>query len=537
MHGRRRGAAVGFLAAGAFATTVTAQVPEPPPSQPAAATQLSPRLEPGVPRGTAQRAFFFEPTLAVEETLTSNANFDRGSSERRADFVTMIAPGFRVDVNGAHTSLAGAVTVPIYLYARTGEDNNRAVPDVRLAGTAEALDRHLFLDAGIDVHREFASPLGARPSAASVNTDNEILQTTYRLAPALRGEFPGGVTYEVIDHNIWTRAASAPAAIQNTYTNELIATLASEPRPLGWMLEYDRSGVDYESGTNATVATSRLRLLYDPDPQVRLSATVGYENDNFGATRFNDTIYGVGVQWRPSGRTALDASWEHRFFGSAYRVAFDHRTPRTVWNAHFSRDLSTSADQLASLGTTTRLSPLFDALLTSRYPDPAQRQQAVDQLTRNYALPSSVDGPVNLYAQQFTIVTDARLSAGILGARNSIYFTAYRQRDEVVIAALAELPFPYNVVTQTGGSVVWSSRLQPLLTLTSLLSHSKAVAVPLTSGREQHTDTSIASFTLSTPISPLTEVHAGVRYQVERSNIAIDREEAAVFVGILHRFH
>ena len=153
MHGRRRGAAVGFLAAGALATTVTAQVPEPPTPQPATATQLSPRLEPGVPRGTGQRAFFFEPTLAVEETLTSNANFDRGSSERRADFVTMIAPGFRVNANGAHTSLIGAVTLPIYLYARTGEDNNRAVPDVRLVGTAEALDRHLFVDAGIDVHR------------------------------------------------------------------------------------------------------------------------------------------------------------------------------------------------------------------------------------------------------------------------------------------------------------------------------------------------------------------------------------------------
>ena len=53
-----------------------------------------PRARPRRRRGrSARRTFIFQPTIGVEETFTTNANFDRGS-EREADVVTMIRPGF-----------------------------------------------------------------------------------------------------------------------------------------------------------------------------------------------------------------------------------------------------------------------------------------------------------------------------------------------------------------------------------------------------------------------------------------------------------
>src|SRR3982751_3082262 len=103
-------------------------------------------LEPGTPRRHGLR---FDASIGVEETLTSNANFDRSTDQpRRWDLVTTITPGFRVSGGGAHTSISGAVFVPVLLYARTGADNNRVLPDVSLVATGETLDRHLFIEAG-----------------------------------------------------------------------------------------------------------------------------------------------------------------------------------------------------------------------------------------------------------------------------------------------------------------------------------------------------------------------------------------------------
>ena len=42
---------------------------------------------------------------------------------------------------------------------------------------------------------------------------------------------------------------------------------------------------------------------------------------------------------------------------------------------------------------------------------------------------------------------------------------------------------------------------------------------------------------LTTPIAPFTNVFGGFRYQIQRSTVTNDYDEAAVFVGINHRFH
>ena len=478
------------------------------------------------------------PTLAVDGTLTSNANFDRVRSDKQADFVTQITPGLRISEYGAHSSLVGAVNVPILIYARTGGDNNRVLPDVSLLGSAEAWDKRLWLDAAVDSHRQFLTPLGATPSSAISNSLNEYSSTTFRLTPAFRGELPSQMHYELHDSSIWTVVTGAPGSLDNAYTNELVASLTRQPVPFGGGVEYMHSRVRFTGTQSPPLSTeiARLRGEYAPDPQLRLSASVGHENNDYTVATYSDLIYGVGFRWRPSERTTADASWEHRFFGSSWHVALDHRTPLSVWSFKSSRDVTTYPQQLATFGVGQDITTLLNSLFLTRIPDPVARQQAIDNLIRLYGLPATVTSPVQLYSQQARLVTDTRAIVGILGARNTVYFTVYRDRNQSVVQAgeTAGLALPFDDVTQTGANLVWSSRLSSIATLTGILDYLHSTGNSnFTSAR---TNNGSASLTVSTPISALTDFHYGIRYQFTRSNVAVSTDEAAVFAGILHRF-
>jgi uncharacterized protein (PEP-CTERM system associated) len=502
---------------------------------PTIGTRQSYDLTPGLPTRQGLR---FEPSIAVEETLTSNADYDRGVGQHRADLVTEITPGFRITANGAHSSLNGSVFLPVLLYARTGSDNNRVLPDVHLLGNADALDRHFFIEAGVDVHREFLTPFGATPISATTNSLNEYTAQLYRVAPAYRGELPAQMRYEISDANLWTRSTNAPTGLQDAYGNELKATLQRDPVPLGWSLGYDLTRVRFTDNFPQKTEITRLQGSYAVDPQLILLAIVGYENDDYVTAKFSNAVYGGGVRWRPDERTALDATVEHRFFGTGYTFSLDHRTPLSTWAVRASRDISSYPQQLATLGAGVEVNSVLNSLFVSRFPDPLQRQQIVDQVTHNYALPAVLPGAVSLYTQNVTLVTSLQAVAGFLGARNNVYVTVYRQRNESVTPIGTDIAqaLQINDTTQIGANVIWSSRLAPLLTLTSLVNYTHATGD--LSGLGTRTNNGAAVVTLSTPISALTDFHAGARYQFVRSNLQQqDAEEAAVFVGILHRFN
>ena len=488
------------------------------------------------PTNTGQRAFRLEPWVEVEGTLTSNANFDR-SSEKKSDFVITLTPGFRVSSDTAHTTLRGVVSVPMYLYARTGGDNDRAIPSVHLLGNADGWDKHVFVDSSIDTSREFISPLGARPSSPVVNTNNEYLSQTYRISPGFRGDLGRDIRYEMRDNNIWTNASNTSTVsngVLNSYVNEIVGSIVREPSPVGASIDFDRSSVRFTGQAPLVTQVARVRGQFEVDPQLRLTASAGYENNDYGPlTRFKGSVYGVGARWRPTERTALDANWEHRFFGSAYNVAFDHRTPRTVWTLRASRDVSTYPEQLANI-TPGNVNTLLNSLLSSQFPDPVQRQAAIDLLIRTYGLPPNLTSPVNVYTQRATLTTDLRAIAGLVGARNNVYFTVYRHRDETLVGSGSD-PFAFNHDEQRGVNVVWSTRLDPLATLTGILDVNRATGDSLS--QQGSTVNSSFSLVLTRPIGAYTDLHVGTRYQLARSDFFTDRNEYAVFAGILYRFY
>src|SRR5215472_16747427 len=131
------------------------------------------------------------------------------------------------------------------------------------------------------------------------------------------------------------------------------------------------------------------------------------------------------MAWRPSERTNAAATWEHRFVGSSYLIAFDHRMPKSAFNVRISRNITSYPQKVASLPAGGNVSNLLNAILTSTIPDPTQRQTAVEQIIQNAGLPQVLGNPVNLYTQQITLQQYQTISYGILGVNNTVFFSLY----------------------------------------------------------------------------------------------------------------
>jgi len=385
-----------------------------------------------LPSAHAQK-WTIDPSVAVESTVTDNVDLV-SSDRRRSDWVNQFTPAVSFTERGAHTQFQGSISVPILVYLRTGSENNYVAPAVNIAGTVEAIDRWLYIDAAADVSQQFLSPFGAQPTNLSSATQNRYTAQSYRISPYIKRSLADGIDYEVRQSSLWTDANAT--GIQNSgraFTNEVSGHVGREARPVGWRAEYNWTDSDFQDSRGSeTLQIGRVRGLHRPDPAVEVSASVGYEDNDFFFTQERGVTYGAGIRWHPNERTGVDAMWEHRFFGASYHVTADHRTPLSVWSISASRDLSTYPQQIASLPQGSNVSALLNSLFSSQFPDPTQRQSFVDQIIRERGLPATLNSPVSLFSRQTTLVESFNATAGLIGARNSIFFTAYRLRNQPV---------------------------------------------------------------------------------------------------------
>src|SRR5262249_5413962 len=159
-------------------------------------------------------------TVGLEEVLTDNVALAPSGSEK-ADLVTVITPGVRVNEKGARASLNGFIVFPILLYASTGAQNNTVLPQANLTGQVEALEKFLYIEGQASIQQTYFNPFGAQPVTVTTATQNRYQANSYRASPYIKGEQKGEVKYELRDDNIWTYLNSTPAAVTQAYTNKL----------------------------------------------------------------------------------------------------------------------------------------------------------------------------------------------------------------------------------------------------------------------------------------------------------------------------
>lgn len=489
----------------------------------------------GAPVADAQ-TWRITPTIAWESTLTDNVNL-APSDRKQSDWINQISPGVQFTGVSARSRVAGSISLPLLVYAKTSE-NNYVAPQVAIAGTVELVERFFFIDASANVSQQFVTPFGATPNNLASATDNRYTAQGYTVSPYIRGR-SGDVDYALRDTNTWSvRNADQPTVGATGFTNEIIGHVGREARPAGWALDYDRTEVKFTNRQSEITEIARARGVYGPDPTLQLSLIGGYENNRFAFNTERGPVYGVGVAWRPTDRTNLNATVERRFFGVGYDVMFNHRRPLSVFSLQASRDTTSYPQQLANLPQGANVNQLLNSIFLTRVPDPAERQGLVDQIIRDRALPGQLTSPVVLFTDQVTLLESLSATFGILGARNGLFFTAYRSKNEPLEGS--DTLVPPDVLqdlnrntTQIGANVAWTHQLMPTVALGANANWSR------TTSNEPGGDTTrqfAVNGLVSAALSVLTTAYAGIRFQDSQSDIAEGYRELAVFIGMTHRF-
>jgi uncharacterized protein (PEP-CTERM system associated) len=483
----------------------------------------------------AQSPWRVSGSVAGQLSYTNNVDLQRGAA-REGDFVLSIAPRMQVSYEAARAALNGWVSVPIHVYAQTSE-NNSVSPQANLVGHLEMVKDFFFVEASANVSQTYFNPFGPQPPGLINATDNRYTTASYRVSPYIKGTSGGSIRYSLRDDNVWTSLGGAPVGANNVYSNSLVGTIERDPAPLGWGVDLNRAEHDFNDQRRTQVLELvRARGIYRYSAAWQFAVSGGYERNRFPLSDTESAIYGVGIVWRPTERTKLDAAWEHRFFGGSYRVEFQHRGPRSSWSLRASRDITTYPEQIAQLPAGSSVSSLLNDILLSRISDPAQRAEFIANYIRDRGLPDVIADPISLYTQQIYLLERATAAFGIQGARNNIFFTAYYGKSEPITGAGVAIPpilGGQNNNTQMGGGAVWTHSLTPTSSLSLSGNISRTDANPPFSGR---TDNMSLRFSITRPISPKTTTFAGARYSKFESDFQNNYNEAAVFVGASHSF-
>ena len=488
------------------------------------------------PFAFAQGTWRTTPSVSAAVTWTNNVDLD--SSDRESDWVFTIVPAIGIDYRGARTSLRGSVAVPISIYAGTGEENNSINPSASLAGTWEAIDDLFFIDASANVSQTYYSAFGARPPGVINATENRYTSQTYQISPYLQRYVGRDISWSIRDDNIWSNVANSPEDAGWQYVNRLFGTINREARPFGWGADIERTAYRFVDQEPQTLSLVRARATWRPDPQLEMFVSGGYEKTDFplNISDYSGTTYGAGFRWRPNERTRFDGSWEHRFYGESYDVAFDYRRRISFWNLRAYRTLTSYAEQIVDLQQGASVSAILDRALQSRIPDADERTRFIAEFMSGRGLPEFVDQPISIYSQRLSVVQGASASVGLVGVRNSLIGTVYTSQTQPITGAGQEIPPEIagnDANRQYGVGASWSYQLSPLSSFALSAGASRAEAEPPLEDRSnQFTLRAIYTAT----IGARTTAFCGASWQNFDSNVDSDYTETSVFAGVAYRF-
>jgi len=466
-------------------------------------------------------------------TGTSNANYGF-SPEEQADTIIGARPYLSVRSEGGRLRLYGTASLDILKYVKDTQDQ-QIHPTADLSGRLEAIERFFFIEAGLNASQTNIDVFGSRPATATnVNT---LTTTQWRLSPYIEGTAGNDLRYLLRSDNSWTN--STDQTIPDSYFARNAIRIGRDPRPLGWRFDAERTETRYDDATtvqpSAVSDSARVELNYSFGPDLSGGVRGGTERNNFSLVRGWQNIYGVQAAWKPSERTDLTGFWEERYFGSGWRLAFNHRTPFVAWNLLSSRDVSTTPQSLFDLPASSNVAGLLDAMFTTRFPDPVARAKAVQDFIDRQGLPTSTLTPVTLYASRLSIVTNNLASLAFIGRRNTVSFAVYKVRTEDLVDSgdFALGTASVNNV-QRGVAIGFSHVMTPTTNLSASATWSRISA--LEGFGDQDTKEAGLLVRLNERLTPKTTAFVDLRLRRLEPNATAISREAAVTLGLGHAF-
>lgn len=463
-----------------------------------------------------------EPSVSVDVAYTDNARLSR---DHESDLMLQVRPRLLVE----HRSARMNARVDYAIDGTTHSDGSgsRSVNSLNAVGTLEAVQNFLFVDARAAVSGENFSVFAPLAVDNLTSSSNRGEVRSFGLSPYLRGQFGRDASYSLrID---WSTLSADRAEFQRSSTRRINGSVGSgiEGSRFSWLLSGDSNVNQYPEREDLRNEVMRARLTYAPVPQASVFATVGREGYNYVQGESSRRVQGGGFSAAIGPRTQISAERESRFFGSYVAARVSHRLPLVAASIDYSRDLSSSNQQVFSAGQGNLLQTLFDMYAT-RIPDPIERLNTVFDFMARNGLPLFLTRPFAFYTQQPFV--DRRLQGTLAwtGARNTIGLSAYRSEREALVTGFSlidDFSFGRHIDTR-GAALDWRHSLTPLATVNLTLTQSRAKA--LDGAANVRNRSAIAGVQL--PLTNKTNAFATLRHN--RGEGTTEYRENAALAGV-----
>lgn len=456
--------------------------------------------------GNRGRALTVGTSASVTETLTDNAMLR--DSEKRSDAITQLTAGLAAALRSDRINGALDYQLTGLVHARESK-SDRVGQSLRSAVNAELIDNLFYLDAAASISRQAISAFGIQDAGRALDNPNTTEVRNIALTPSLRGRIGDSAVFDA-------RVTFARQSTQDIDRGDLSTrteSLSVGARPgvrLGWNASLVRSHYEFKDGRKTSDARALVGLTYQHDPSLRFSASLGREeNDITTLGTKNNNTWGVGVVWVPSPRTSLSASRDHRFFGDAHSLSFQHRGAQTTWRFTSSRDLQNAQPNQA----TTVLQDAFDqffARFANQIPNVDQRRDFVLALMEQLGIPTSAVVSSAFLNSAVTLVSRQELGVVWQGRRSSATLTAFRsdtRRVDGVSSVLDDLTTDPSV-RQQGVSLTLGHRLTPVAGINLTLSWQRNRGAT----ESRNNELSSAMLNWTTRLGPSSNLSLGARH-------------------------
>jgi len=423
---------------------------------------------------TQQPSWIIKPRISLTETWTDNANLNQGTNSKQSDLITEIAPGINIQARTARLKGDLDYSLRGQQYAQN-TNSARTQNSLNAFGTLEAIDNWLFLDFSGVIAQQSVSAFGTQsPSNTSVNS-NSTETSTYRLSPYVRGQVGGMVEY-LLRYNVSTTRSDSSTASGIDISQFSGQLKGSTPfQRLRWTIDGNQQATDYSTGRTTDAETYRGMLTYSLFPELRVSASGGWESNNYAsAVQESRSTHGYGFDWNPTERTQLSVFKERRFFGDGHNISFSHRFPMSSIQYTNTRDVSVLPDQFGSVGRGTVYDQYYQ--LFSGITDPVVRANFVNAFLAAFGINPNSQVVSSFMSSQASVQRRELLSYVIYGARNSITLLANRSESQSLLAtSIGNDDFSKSTtIRQSGLSVNFAHRLSEISNLNLLLSRQES---------------------------------------------------------------
>jgi uncharacterized protein (PEP-CTERM system associated) len=282
------------------------------------------------------------PQVTVQEVYTDNVELaDEGLEQ--GDFVTELTP--RVTVRGRgmryRADLNYALQGLIYADDSGRNDINHLITG---EGQLEWFRDHGFLDVAVDRGPQNIGINGVVPiDNISVASRPDVFN--YSITPNWRQQF-GNFALGTIGYT-WDQVLVNSDALAESQQHTVRGSLESGPHytAFGWRFDALEQYLDDEDADDIIRFRNVTgRVDYHLTPHWSVIGQLGYDDNRFGdlGSDGEGVLWGGGLRWSPSRRTAFEFIGGERYFGHTYSASAEHTGRRWRMIANYAETPTTA---------------------------------------------------------------------------------------------------------------------------------------------------------------------------------------------------